>query len=133
MNRFRMATNNYFQDSKDAVPTSVEQRVLSRKAFDREKPQLEAIIKQSDVEFLTIDCNVVVDAMKDNTVHKLDAIFRYKAVDYFTYEEEDQEEEEEEEGEEEVNNFTIFGIHQKDSCFIFNLSDIFHNQYRCFR
>ena len=55
-----------------------------------------------------------MEAMKENAVHKLDAIFRYKAVDYFTYEEEDQEEEEEEEGEEEVNGLL--------DCVVYNVS-----------
>ena len=93
-----------FQNAQDKVPASVEQRVLNRKAFDREKPQLEAIIKQSDVELLTIECNVALEAMRSNAVSKLDSVFRYKAVDYFSYEEEEQEEEEEEE-EEEVRNY----------------------------
>ena len=87
------------------MPASVEQRVLSRKAFDREKPQLEAIIKQSDVDLLTLECNVPIENMKTNAVNKLDSVFRYKAVDYFSYEEEEQEDEEEEEEEEEVRYF----------------------------
>ena len=65
---------------------------------------MEAIIKQSDVELLTIECNVALEAMRSNAVSKLDSVFRYKAVDYFSYEEEEQEEEEEEE-EEEVRNY----------------------------
>ena len=46
--------------------------------------------------------------MKDDAVVKLDAVFRYKAVDYFSYEEEEQEEEEEDEEEEVVSEFHRF-------------------------